>query len=88
MTLKKYNLDYQGGKCPLGYEFVGAYSRGNVHVPSFCRKMPVYRFKKDPETRLRESEERQSRESWDNAVRTYWERRELDPRQFGEEREL
>lgn len=45
--MRKYSMNYENGKCPIGYEFVDGYTDryGKWH-DSYCRKIRKYR--KDP----------------------------------------
>lgn len=36
---KVYNMAYEGGKCPLGYEYIEGYSRDGIRVHGYCRKI-------------------------------------------------
>ena len=36
---KVYDLRYEGGKCPLGWEYVEGYSRDGITVHGYCRKI-------------------------------------------------
>jgi hypothetical protein len=36
---KRYDIRYEGGKCPLGYEYIEGYSRDGIHVHGYCRKI-------------------------------------------------
>ena len=48
----KYSLNYMGGKCPLGYEYVESFERADgTIVNSFCRKIPKVRTGRDPYVR-------------------------------------
>ena len=86
--MKKYSMDYEDGRCPMGYEFVESHTRGGIRIPAFCRKIPVHRFKKDPETKQKEYQEKEMEKSYRNALKTYQESKDRDPRQFGEEEEF
>ena len=38
--MKKYDLNYEGGKCPMGQEYVAGYRRKDgVFVNAHCRKL-------------------------------------------------
>lgn len=43
---KRYNLAYENGKCPMGFEYVDAYydSINRRHVQSYCRKIKKFRI--------------------------------------------
>jgi hypothetical protein len=43
MILKKYSPNYEGGKCPVGFEYVNGYMEKGVWVDSYCRKIKRYR---------------------------------------------
>ena len=39
----KYNVNYMGGKCPLGYEYVESFERADgTTVNSFCQVKAPY----------------------------------------------
>ena len=44
---KVYDIRYQGGKCPLGYEYVEPYSRDGIHVHGYCRKINSRKARKE-----------------------------------------
>ena len=47
---KVYDLRYQGGKCPLGFEYVPAYLRQDgVYVQAYCRKINSRKARKEAE---------------------------------------
>ncbi len=38
--MKKYDVNYEGGKCPMGYEYVSEYhTRSGKFVDAHCRKL-------------------------------------------------
>ncbi|MGP6207691.1 hypothetical protein ACNF42_06675 [Cuniculiplasma sp. SKW3] len=39
--MKKYSMEYEGGKCPVGYEYVHGYldQKTGKWVDSYCRKI-------------------------------------------------
>jgi hypothetical protein len=45
----KYDLNYMGGKCPYGFEWVDGYWKNNdtfhgTWIKGYCRKIKKYRF--------------------------------------------
>ena len=60
MILKKYSANYEGGRCPLGYEFVHGYTDKGIWHDSYCRKIRKVRV--DPETRQKEKEREEEQE--------------------------
>ena len=44
---KVYDIRYQGGKCPLGYEYIEGYSRDGIHVHGYCRKIMSRKARKE-----------------------------------------
>ncbi|MCL4314407.1 MAG: hypothetical protein M1454_01580 [Candidatus Thermoplasmatota archaeon] len=44
---KVYDIRYQGGKCPLGYEYVEPYSRDGIYVRGYCRKINSRKARKE-----------------------------------------
>jgi hypothetical protein len=36
---KRYDLRYENGRCPFGYEYVEGYSRDGITVHGYCRKI-------------------------------------------------
>ena len=44
---KVYDLRYQGGKCPLGWEYIEGYSRDVIHVHGYCRKVGSRKARKE-----------------------------------------
>jgi len=71
MIFKKYDKDYEGGRCPYGYEFVNAHKQGNTMVDSYCRKIPKKRFS-DPDRKQQKIKEQKIQESKDIAEKVYW----------------
>lgn len=66
--MKKYSESYEGGRCPLGYEFVNGYTdNSRVWHNSYCRK--IRKFRNDPEERIRKQEQIEERKSHDRAVK-------------------
>lgn len=65
---KRYDLKYEGGKCPIGYEYVAGFKRNGHEVRAFCRKISKYRFS-DPLSRDEKARERAERESHNRIVR-------------------
>ena len=47
---KVYDIRYQGGKCPLGYEYVPSHMRHDgVYVHGYCRKLNSRKARKEAE---------------------------------------
>ena len=46
---KIYNLRYEGGRCPLGWEYVEGYSRDGITVRGYCRKINSRKARKEAE---------------------------------------
>ena len=47
---KVYDLRYQGGKCPLGYEYVPSHTRHDgVYVHGYCRKLNTRKARREEE---------------------------------------
>ena len=44
MKKEKYDPNYMGGKCPLGYSWVDPHYNGSVYVKGYCRKIKKHRF--------------------------------------------
>lgn len=44
---KRYDIRYEGGKCPLGYEYIEGYSRDGIHVHGYCRKVGSRKARKE-----------------------------------------
>ena len=68
--MKKFDPDYEGGKCPYGYLFVESFSdsHGTYHQ-SYCRKIP--KFRTDPELAANRNKQRLERQSWKAAEEAY-----------------
>ena len=49
--MKKYSLNYEGGKCPFGYEYVSAHRQGEIWIDSYCRKLVKHGFFGDPDSK-------------------------------------
>ena len=71
--LKKYSMNYEGGKCPLGYEFVNSYTQNGRFIDSYCRKIPKHRW--DPESRQRKIRALKENQSQREAEKAYYEAR-------------
>ena len=69
--MKKYSINYEGGKCPLGYVYVEGHMSRNIWIDPFCRKLPKYRFS-DPDTKEREQKAKMEAESMERAKKIYW----------------
>lgn len=57
MILKKYSPNYEGGKCPVGFEYVNGYMEKGVWVDSYCRKIKKYRTDPYEKKKQRDREE-------------------------------
>ena len=44
---KHYDLRYEGGRCPLGWEYVEGYSRDGITVHGYCRKISSRKARKE-----------------------------------------
>ena len=44
---KIYDLRYEGGRCPLGYEYIEGYSRDGITVHGYCRKISSRKARKE-----------------------------------------
>lgn len=56
---KVYDIRYQGGKCPLGYEYVPAHVRDDgVYVQGYCRKINSRKARREGERYLQEDNAR------------------------------
>ena len=44
---KIYNMAYEGGKCPLGWEYIEGYSRDGIWVHGYCRKINSRRARRE-----------------------------------------
>ena len=44
---KRYDLLYEGEKCPLGWEYVEGYSRDGITVHGYCRKINSRKARKE-----------------------------------------
>ncbi|OWP57378.1 MAG: hypothetical protein B2I17_01710 [Thermoplasmatales archaeon B_DKE] len=70
---KKFDLNYEGGKCPYGYEFVNSHKQGNTTIDSYCRKIPKKRFSfSDPDAKVQKRKEQKIQESRETAEKIYW----------------
>ena len=73
MKLKRgYDLNYQNGFCPYGYEYVNGYTNTSTgeSVQAYCRKLKKYRFS-DPYDREKKAEQRERAKSHDRAIDIY-----------------
>ncbi len=57
----RYNLNYENGKCPMGYEYVSGYMIAGREITPYCRKIRKYWFS-DPVSMHEKSEERRRSE--------------------------
>lgn len=72
---KRYSPNYEGGKCPIGFEFVKGYWDNNrIWHDSYCRK--IRKLRVDPETKANEKERREFEKSLDQVRKEYWENSE------------
>ena len=70
----KYNVNYMGGKCPLGYEYVESFERADgTTVNSFCRKIPKVRTGRDPYIRDKNQRVRDQQKKRDMALKLMFE---------------
>ena len=63
MILKKYSPNYEGGRCPVGYEYVNGYYEKGVWVDSYCRK--IKRYRTDPYEKEKQREREEEQKSYD-----------------------
>ena len=59
MRKKIYNLNYENGRCPLGYEYVESHYSAGTHVRAYCRKFRNRKYEKIDDGIARDAEEMQ-----------------------------
>lgn len=69
MVFKKYTNDYEDGRCPHGYEYVGQYTDShNVFHRSYCRKIRIVRKSdEDKQEELRKKMDQKMKNQIDKA---------------------
>ena len=69
---KGYDLNYQGGFCPYGYEYVNGYinTATGENVQAYSRRLKKYRFN-DPYAKEKKAEQREQAKSHDRAIKIY-----------------
>lgn len=72
MVFRKQVFDKEG-KCPQGYEYVNSYSANGIYHSSYCRRIPTYRYRHDPEERIRMQEKKEEEKSLQRAEKIFWE---------------
>lgn len=72
----KYSMNYEGGKCPFGFEFVNAHSQGGKWIDSYCRKIRKFRLFNDPDAKKERMKEKMEAQSLRNAKDIFWSSRE------------
>ncbi len=70
MRFRKYDLNYEEGKCPYRYEFVRAHNEKDIYIDSYCRKLSKKRFGNPDIKPIKEDKRRQDK-SLENAERAY-----------------
>lgn len=73
--MKKYSMNYEGGKCPLGYEYVSAHKQRDKWIDSYCRKLTTHRFI-NPDLKDQKTREKINAESLKDAENAYYSRGE------------
>ena len=70
--MKKYDLQYEGGKCPMGYEYVEGYTNFSGRwVEGYCRKLPKHQPRIE-RNRERAQDERYQNTEDENSFETLW----------------
>ena len=74
--MKKYSLNYEGGRCPFGYEYVNAHSKGGLWIDAYCRKLIKFGLFNDPDAKDEKIRQNMEAEANKDANNAYWNARE------------
>jgi len=80
MLFKKYDKDYEGGRCPMGFEYIEADCQGNQWINGYCRKLPKHRFGGNHDQKQEKLKEQKKQESLELARKAYESREITDSR--------
>lgn len=84
--MKKYSLNYEGGRCPFGFEYVSAHRKGDIWIDGYCRKLMKHRLFGDPDSIDQKIRQKNEAEAMKDAQDAYLASR--GERRIGEVKEL